>query len=208
MRGRPGPAIAREREDELEDYVPAQDLSAADAAARLRAHVQDRLNLLEKNGHCQVCNTTQWVLLSDATAQNSAAQLPGWPTYALACGTCGFVRHHLKSIFDGSGGQAYAAGGAARPGSRGDEAAPLDAKVAVLERIAASTDDLLAELRWDVRAMRCKQEDDYRSLAERMAEQAGGLSATVSGATRRLYFAGGMAVLGVVCVMAKGFRWF
>ncbi len=195
----------------MDDYVHAKGPSSADDAARLRTHVQDRLNLLEKNGHCQVCNTTRWVLLSsgDAAGQTTATQLAGWPTYALACGNCGFVRHHLKSIFDGNDSLAYPDADGSRlaavpgPGDR-----MLEAKIAVLEKIAASTDDLLAELRWDLRAVRCKQEDDFRSLAERIGGHAEKLAETMSGSTLKLCAVFGLAVLGLLGVMAKGFRWF
>ena len=197
-----------------EDHLDAEEITFPDPAARLRKHVQDRLHVLEKNGQCPVCNTTQWALLnsSDVAPHRTATQFSGWPTYALACGNCGFVRHHLKTIFDGAATLGYAAH---EDGSRvagGDVGAHngnlLEAKVAVLEKIAAMTEDLLAELRWDMKAVRSKQEEDYRSFAERMASHSEKLSEKVSGSTLKLYGAVGLAAACVLGVVAKGFRWF
>ena len=179
----------------------------------MRKHVQDRLNVLEKNGQCPVCNTTQWALLNghDGTPQKPATPLPGWPTYALACGHCGFVRHHLRSIFDGNetlgapgNGSSRVAGG----DGGGSNGFTLEARVAVLEKMAASTEDLLAELRWDLKAVRSRQEEDYRSSTDRISDQSEKLAETISGSTLRLYVAGGLAVVSVLATMAKGFRWF
>ncbi len=195
-----------------EDHFDAEDMSSPDPAARLRKHVQDRLHVLERNGQCPVCNTTQWMLLNwnDVTLQATTTQPSKWPTYALACGNCGLVRHHLRSIFDGSEKLSFPGGSDSRvgfgDGGRGDRA--LEAKVAVLEKIAASTDDLLAELRWDLKAVRGKQDEDYRSLADRISGGAEGLSEKVASSALRICIAGGLAVAGVVGVMAKGFRWF
>ena len=187
-----------------EDHLDMNDMSFPDPAARLRKHVQDRLHLLEKSGQCPVCNTTQWTLLNN---NDVTTQLPGWPTYALACERCGFVRHHLRSIFDGD--ELLAAPG--EHGSRvagGANASVLEAKVAVLEKIAASTDDMLAELRWDMKAVRSKQEEDYRSLADKISDHSGSLSEKISGSALRLYIAVGVVAAGVLGITAKGFKLF
>ena len=190
-------------------HFDAKDPQPPDPAARLRKHVQDRLHVLEKTGQCQVCNANEWALLnsSDVTTQITTTQLSGWPTYALACGKCGFVRHHLRSIFDGNVTLPS-------PGEHGSHLAGvpsdtvLEARVAVLGKIAASTEDLLAELRWDMKAVRSKQEEDYRLLADKMSGHSEKLSALAGGFTLRLYALGGLAVAGLLALVAKSLRWF
>ncbi len=84
----------------------------------------------------------------------------------------------------------------------------LEARLAVLEKIATSTEDLLAELRWDMKAVRGRQEEDCRLSADRMSNHSEKLTDMIGGSTLKLSVAGGLAVAGVLVAMAKGFRWF
>ena len=72
----------------------------------------------------------------------------------------------------------------------------MEARVAVLEKIASNTEAMLTELRADVKAIRTQQESDYRALAEK-----------ISGETLRLYLAGAAAALALMALIAKGFMW-
>jgi hypothetical protein len=72
----------------------------------------------------------------------------------------------------------------------------MEARVAVLEEIAATTKSMLADMRVDVKTIRDKQEADYRSLAGK-----------ISGETLKLYVAGGLAVAAVLGVLTHGFKW-
>lgn len=62
----------------------------------------------------------------------------------------------------------------------------MEARVAVLEQIAKSTEATLKEIRDDLRELRRNQERDFRL----------GVSVTVAG------------LLGLAGLMAKGFHWF
>jgi hypothetical protein len=70
----------------------------------------------------------------------------------------------------------------------------MEARLAVLEEIAASTKDVLREMRADLKVVREKQETDYRSL------YAVGVTAALGLATLSFMLAGGLAG-----IMAKGF---
>jgi cobalamin biosynthesis protein CbiG len=62
----------------------------------------------------------------------------------------------------------------------------MEARVAILEQIAKSTAEALTDIKADLRSMRDKHDSDFRMT----------------------FAAGTAAVLGVVALMAKGFRWF
>lgn len=71
-------------------------------------------------------------------------------------------------------------------GGGGGESGGMEARVAVLEQIAKSTEAVLKELRDDAKELRRNQERDFR-----------------------LTWAGMIAIaLGLAGLMAKGFKWF
>jgi hypothetical protein len=71
-------------------------------------------------------------------------------------------------------------------GAGGGHGDGMEARVAVLEQIAKSTAEALMDIKADLRSMRDKHDSDFRIT----------------------FAAGTAAVLGVVALMAKGFRWF
>lgn len=86
--------------------------------------------------------------------------------------------------------------------------AVMEARVAVLEEIAATTKSMLAEVRADIKSIREKQETDYRGLHERISATELRLYEKISATELRLYLAGGAVAAGLAALMAKGFRWF
>jgi hypothetical protein len=81
--------------------------------------------------------------------------------------------------FPGRGSDTVATGG------NGPHDPGMEARVAVLEQIAKSTEAVLGEIRLDVREVRKHQEQDFRILF--------GVIVSVA--------------LGLAAIMAKGFRW-
>lgn len=71
-----------------------------------------------------------------------------------------------------------------------------EARVAVLEKIASSTEAMLAEIRTDLKLVREKQNDDYRELYKL------GLATTLALGTFTTALASGLAYM-----LARGFHW-
>ncbi len=88
--------------------------------------------------------------------------------------------------------------------SRGDDPASMEARVAVLEQIAADTRETLREIKEHLLRMEENHRTDFRRLETDFRR----LEEHQRGDFRLLLSAGAAATMGLGALMAHGFHWF
>jgi hypothetical protein len=99
--------------------------------------------------------------------------------------------------------------------SRGDDPAGMEARVAVLEQIAADTWDALKEIKGHLLRLEESHKADFRRLEEgrstdfrRLEDDFRRLAEHQRSDFRLLLSAGAAAAIGLAALMAHGFHWF